>query len=314
MGQLNIKDEALIAEAKALAELLGTSATDAVRQAVHERLGARAAGARGGAARRNSRRSWQIARPPARLVAGPASASDHADAVRPRRHCRGDRRQLRPRSPSCTRNRKPAAYRRRHAATHDRCDRRGQLVEAAMVSRGPRPAAACGTSSTACWHEAGSRSCRSPPSTPPLAATPGALGQGQPSGRTQLRRLLRLCPGKERSEPLLFKGDDFSQTDVKAALKTHARALIELFSEEIPARMQARAAEDLCAAAAEGAGAADDRRRRGRCTARAASPLVGEMAARAETPGKEERGPRISAPDAGAGRLPPQAWRDAASS
>ncbi len=38
--------------------------------------------------------------------------------------------------------------------------------------------------------------------------------------------------------------------------------LLELFSEEIPARMQARAAEELCAAAAEGAGAADDRARR----------------------------------------------------
>jgi antitoxin VapB len=33
MGQMNIKDEAVIAEAKALAELLGTTATDAVRRA-----------------------------------------------------------------------------------------------------------------------------------------------------------------------------------------------------------------------------------------------------------------------------------------
>ena len=38
MGQLNIKDDALIAEAKELATLLGTSATGAVREAVHERL------------------------------------------------------------------------------------------------------------------------------------------------------------------------------------------------------------------------------------------------------------------------------------
>ena len=38
MGQLNIKDDALIAEAKELAALLGTTATGAVRQAVHERL------------------------------------------------------------------------------------------------------------------------------------------------------------------------------------------------------------------------------------------------------------------------------------
>lgn len=38
MGQLNIKDDALIADAKELAALLGTSATGAVREAVHERL------------------------------------------------------------------------------------------------------------------------------------------------------------------------------------------------------------------------------------------------------------------------------------
>jgi len=73
--------------------------------------------------------------------------------------------------------------------------------------------------------------------------------------------------------------------------------LIELFSEEIPARMQARAAEDFCG-----------------LLLKALSPLmtaaprpmygprriaaVGEMAARAETAGKEERGPRIGAPDA----------------
>ncbi|MDB5374237.1 MAG: glycine--tRNA ligase subunit beta, partial [Belnapia sp.] len=71
--------------------------------------------------------------------------------------------------------------------------------------------------------------------------------------------------------------------------------LIELFSEEIPARMQARAAEDLC--------------RLLQAELRALMPapprplsgprrigLVGELAARAETPGKEERGPRIGAP------------------
>jgi len=73
--------------------------------------------------------------------------------------------------------------------------------------------------------------------------------------------------------------------------------LIELFSEEIPARMQARAAEDFCG-----------------LLLKALAPLmqvaprplygprriaaVGEMAARAETAGREERGPRIGAPDA----------------
>ena len=38
MGQLNIKDEQLVADAKALAELLGTSATEAIRRAVQEKL------------------------------------------------------------------------------------------------------------------------------------------------------------------------------------------------------------------------------------------------------------------------------------
>ena len=38
MGQLNIKDDRLISDAKALAELLGTSMTDAVRRAVQEKL------------------------------------------------------------------------------------------------------------------------------------------------------------------------------------------------------------------------------------------------------------------------------------
>lgn len=38
MGQFNIKDAALIAEAKELAALLGTTTTGALREAVRERL------------------------------------------------------------------------------------------------------------------------------------------------------------------------------------------------------------------------------------------------------------------------------------
>ena len=73
--------------------------------------------------------------------------------------------------------------------------------------------------------------------------------------------------------------------------------LIELFSEEIPARMQRQAAEELCAALLKALSP---------LMTQAPRPLygprriaaVGEMAARAETPGKEERGPRTGAPDA----------------
>ena len=73
--------------------------------------------------------------------------------------------------------------------------------------------------------------------------------------------------------------------------------LLELLSEEVPARMQMRAAEDLCrliaiALAPIAAGAPQGfsgPRRIG---------LVMEVAAQAETAPKEERGPRVSAPEA----------------
>lgn len=73
--------------------------------------------------------------------------------------------------------------------------------------------------------------------------------------------------------------------------------LLELFSEEIPARMQARAAEDLCAALHKALAPLMTSPPRGLSGPRRLAAL-GEMAARAETPGKEERGPRIGAPDA----------------
>jgi glycyl-tRNA synthetase beta chain len=73
--------------------------------------------------------------------------------------------------------------------------------------------------------------------------------------------------------------------------------LLELLTEEIPARMQARAAEDLCrllgaALAPIAAGAP-----RGFSGPRRIG-LVMEVAARAETAAKEERGPRVAAPEA----------------
>lgn len=73
--------------------------------------------------------------------------------------------------------------------------------------------------------------------------------------------------------------------------------LLELFSEEIPARMQARAAEDLarlfserCASLLDGAPRAFSGPRR--------IGLAASLRASVTTEGKEERGPRIGAPDA----------------
>jgi glycyl-tRNA synthetase beta chain len=73
--------------------------------------------------------------------------------------------------------------------------------------------------------------------------------------------------------------------------------LLELFSEEIPARMQARAAEDLSAALLKALAPLMTEAPRPLSGPRRLA-ACGAMAARAETPGKEERGPRIGAPEA----------------
>jgi hypothetical protein len=78
MGQLNIKDDALIAEAKALAELLGTSTTGALREAVRDRL------ARERALRRRSDERFveellALGRRTAALLPPHLRTSDHSD-------------------------------------------------------------------------------------------------------------------------------------------------------------------------------------------------------------------------------------------
>lgn len=77
MGQLNIKDEALIAEAKELAALLGTSATGAVREAVHERL-SREKAARDERKQRMFEAIMAISERASKLVP-PGVTSDHRD-------------------------------------------------------------------------------------------------------------------------------------------------------------------------------------------------------------------------------------------
>ncbi|MBY0329964.1 MAG: glycine--tRNA ligase subunit beta [Acetobacteraceae bacterium] len=72
--------------------------------------------------------------------------------------------------------------------------------------------------------------------------------------------------------------------------------LLELFSEEIPARMQARAAEDLSAGLLKALAPLMTEAPRGLFGPRRLA-AVGQMAARAETAGREERGPRLGAPD-----------------
>jgi antitoxin VapB len=77
MGQMNIKDEKLIAGAKALAELLGTSVTEAMRQAVDDKLARERAG-RDEERRRKVEALMAIAERASRLVP-PGVTSDHGD-------------------------------------------------------------------------------------------------------------------------------------------------------------------------------------------------------------------------------------------
>lgn len=72
--------------------------------------------------------------------------------------------------------------------------------------------------------------------------------------------------------------------------------LIELLTEEIPARMQARAAEDLCRLIKPALAPLLQGEPRGFYGPRRIG-LVAEMALAAETAAKEERGPRIGAPE-----------------
>lgn len=72
--------------------------------------------------------------------------------------------------------------------------------------------------------------------------------------------------------------------------------LLELFSEEIPARMQARAADELAAGVLKALAPLMTVPPRALSGPRRLA-VVGEMAASAEAPGKEERGPRIGAPE-----------------
>ncbi|MDO9502195.1 type II toxin-antitoxin system VapB family antitoxin [Falsiroseomonas sp.] len=78
MGQLNIKDDALIADAKALAELLGTSTTAALREAVQSRLASERA-AREDRARQRYAAIMAIADRVAARTPAHLRTSDHSD-------------------------------------------------------------------------------------------------------------------------------------------------------------------------------------------------------------------------------------------
>jgi glycyl-tRNA synthetase beta chain len=75
-----------------------------------------------------------------------------------------------------------------------------------------------------------------------------------------------------------------------------AELLLELFCEEIPARMQARAAEDLARLFSDACAALLEAPPRGFYGARRIG-LTAQLKSSVTTEGKEERGPRIGAPD-----------------
>lgn len=78
-----------------------------------------------------------------------------------------------------------------------------------------------------------------------------------------------------------------------------AELLLELFSEEIPARMQARAAEDLKRLVTEGLGAAGLAigAAQGFATPRRLALTIEDMAAQSPAVSEERKGPRVGAPE-----------------
>ena len=89
-----------------------------------------------------------------------------------------------------------------------------------MVGEGRGGAGHAPRSSTRCW-------TRSQPEIVPFTAEQAAtrparagaaIGKGRHPAELNLGDCFAYALAKERGEPLLFKGDDFAQTDVKAAL------------------------------------------------------------------------------------------------
>ena len=221
MGQLNIKDEALIAEAKALAELLGTSATDAVRRRCTsgwsgsgvERDEASAAEVRGdhGDCR-------------ARLEARPARSSPATmPSSTTRTACRSDPRHLGASWPSCSGSRRRRAFDRLLADCRTPRSRAATLVEAAMVSEG-RAGPAAAARLEALIAEADIEIVPFTAEHAALAARRLApLRQGPPPRGTQSRRLLRLCPGQVAQRAAAVQGRRFFQDRHKGRALAHAR-------------------------------------------------------------------------------------------
>ncbi len=217
MGQLNIKDEAVIAEAKELAALLGTSATGAVREAVHARLEREKA-------ERDAAQAGDVRQPSWPSPSAPRGCVPPGVTERPSRPVRRERPapvivDSSALSRSCSRRPTPPAFAGGAARRTLPCGRRAirgrggdggrRAHRAGHGCRTRRPAAARWTP----------RSCRSPPSTPPWPATPGAaIGKGRHPAGLNLGDCFAYALAKARNEPLLFKGDDFARTDVKAAI------------------------------------------------------------------------------------------------
>ena len=86
--------------------------------------------------------------------------------------------------------------------------------------------------------------------------------------------------------------------------------LIELFSEEIPARMQKRAEEDLARAFGEKLKAAglDPKAVRTFSSPRRLGLVIDDLPAKAADINEEKKGPRVGAPDQALHRRSPEEW------
>ena len=121
----------------------------------------------------------------------------------------------------------------------------------AMVTEG-RAGAAGGAELDDLLAERGDRDRRRSPPTRARSRGEGwrRFGKGQPPGAAQPRRLLRLRAGAGNGTSRCCSRARTSRAPTCGGrCRPMPELLLELFSEEIPARMQARAAEDLSRAA-----------------------------------------------------------------
>ena len=214
---LNIKNEETHRLVRRLAELTGQSQTSAVEDAVRRRL--EQLEWEGGRQARQRRDAGGSSAGPAAALDPERSATTRMTSSTTTWACPGDRRHVGdggdPGAPTTTRRctRPPSSSLDRSSISAATTSRPGSLLDRRPVDhRGleSRPVPPRGKIEIASCHR------RAGPNR--TGGVPGLRARFGTSGRLNFGDCFAYALAIERDEPLLFKGDDFSHTDVRSAL------------------------------------------------------------------------------------------------